>query len=58
MSISDLEGIPSLLQGTHMELETACFPFGLSVQLFKQIVFDQLIIDEENSCISCTMLLV
>ena len=56
--ISDLERIPSLSQGVHVELETARFLSGLSVQLFKQIVFAQLIIDEENSCISCMVLLV
>lgn len=56
--ISDLERIPSLSQGVHVELETACFLSGLYVQLFKQIVFSQLIIDEENSCISCTMLFI
>lgn len=49
--MSDLVSIPSLLQGTYTELETACFLSGLSVQLFKQIVFDQLIIDEESSCL-------
>lgn len=56
--ISDLERIPSLSRGVHVELETACFLSGLSVQLFKQIVFARLIIDKENSCISCTALLV
>lgn len=56
--ISDLDRIPSLSQDVHVELETARFLCGLSVQLFKQIVFPQLIIDEENCCISCTVLLV
>lgn len=55
--VSDLERIPSLSQGVHVELETACFLSGLSVQVLKQTVFAQLIIDEENSCISCTVLL-
>lgn len=44
--------------GVHVGLETVRFLFGLSVQLFKQIVFAQLIIDEENSCISLRVLLV
>lgn len=37
--ISDLERIPSLSQSVRVELETARFLSGLSVQLFKQIVF-------------------
>lgn len=56
--ISNLERIPSLLQGVHVKLETAYFLSGPSVQLFKQTVFAQLIIDEASSCISCTVLLV
>lgn len=37
--ISDLERIPSLSQGMHVGLETAHLLSGLSVQLFKQIVW-------------------
>lgn len=56
--ISNLERVPSRLQGMHVKLETAYFLSGPSVQLFKQTVFARLIIDEASSCISCTVLLV